>query len=60
MDERLKNIQSGEELVKFLAEHSEKSIPYTQEEREFIFQMLERFGLSRNVFRTHYEIPKKR
>ena len=59
MDESLKNIQSGEEMVKYLAEHSERNIPYTQEEKELLEQMLKRFGLSRKVLRTHYDILKK-
>ncbi len=59
MDEGLKNIQSGEELVKYLAEHSERNIPYTQEEKELLERMLKRFGLSRKVLRTHYDILKK-
>lgn len=59
MDESLKNIQSGEELVKYLAEHSERNIPYTQEEKELLERMLKRFGLSRKVLRTHYDILKK-
>lgn len=59
MDESLKNIQSGEEMVKYLAEHSERNIPYTQEEKELLERMLKRFGLSRKVLRTHYDILKK-
>ena len=59
MDESLKNIQSGEELVKYLAEHSERNIPYTQEEKELLERMLKKFGLSRKVLRTHYDILKK-
>ena len=59
MDESLKNIQSGEELVKYLAEHSERNIPYTQEEKELLERMLKRFGLSRKVLRTHYDILKR-
>ena len=59
MDESLKNIQSGEEMVKYLAEHSERNIPYTQEEKELLERMLKRFGLSRKVLRTHYDILKR-
>ena len=59
MDESLKNIQSGEEMVKYLAEHSERNIPYTQEEKELLERMLKRFGMSRKVLRTHYDILKK-
>ena len=59
MDESLKNIQSGEEMVKYLAEHSERNIPYTQEEKELLERMLKKFGLSRKVLRTHYDILKK-
>ena len=32
---------------------------YTQEEKELLERMLKKFGLSRNVLRTHYDIPKK-
>ena len=59
MDESLRTISSEEELVKYLAEHSEKNVPYTQEEKELLERMLRKFGLSRNVLRTHYDIPKK-
>ena len=55
----LRNISSEEELVKYLAEHSEKNVPYTQEEKELLERTLKKFGLSRNVLRTHYDIPKK-
>lgn len=59
MDETIKNIKTAEELTKYLSEHSEKNIPYDQETTAYIQKLLRKFGLSRNVLRIHYEIPKK-
>lgn len=59
MDNKLKEIETADELVQYLAEHGGMPEPYDEDSKKYIMKMVSRFGLSKNVLRTHYDIQKK-
>lgn len=60
MDNDIKKIKTGEELVEYLLQHNGKNNQYDLETQEYILELVEKFGLSKAVLRSHYDIPKRK
>lgn len=60
MDNAIKEVKTGEALVKYLLQHNGNDISYDQETQEYILELVEKFGLSKAVLRSHFDIPKRK
>lgn len=60
MDNEIKKVKTGEALVDYLLQHNGNDIPYDRETQEYILELVEKFGLSKAVLRSHYDFPKRK
>jgi len=60
MDNEIKEVKTGEALADHLLRHNGNDIPYDRETQEYILELIEKFGLSKAILRSHYDIPKRK
>lgn len=60
MNNKLKEVKTEDELIKFLLEHSLDTEPLDGESKHYIKQLCEKENIDKKILRIHYEMPKKK